>query len=135
VKFRIAENGIAGVSCGSALRALASLLSRLERASAGRKRYAYPWCFGVAHRAADPAQHPMAGRLGPNALDLSPEEFRALLKGRRGAIKAFLPDPNRIAAIGNVAGRRRPRSGQGARGTISARGARDYGRNQLKNEG
>ena len=44
----------------------------------------------------------MVGKLGPNAIDLSLEEFRALLKGRRGAIKAFLLDQDRIAGIGNV---------------------------------
>jgi formamidopyrimidine-DNA glycosylase len=44
----------------------------------------------------------MVGKLGPNALDLSLDEFRALLKGRRGAIKTFLLDQDRIAGIGNV---------------------------------
>ena len=44
----------------------------------------------------------MVGKLGPNALDLSPEEFRAMLKGRRGAIKTFLLTQDRIAGIGNV---------------------------------
>jgi len=29
----------------------------------------------------------MVGKLGPNAIDLSLDEFRGLLKGRRGAIK------------------------------------------------
>lgn len=60
------------------------------------------WWFGFAHYAADPDNHSMVGKLGPNALDLSPEEFRALLKGRRGAIKSFLLDQDRIAGIGNV---------------------------------
>ena len=44
----------------------------------------------------------MVGKLGPNALDLSLEEFRGLLEGRRGAIKTFLLDQDRIAGIGNV---------------------------------
>jgi formamidopyrimidine-DNA glycosylase len=44
----------------------------------------------------------MVGRLGPGALDVSLEEFRGLLKGRRGAIKTFLLDQDRIAGIGNV---------------------------------
>jgi formamidopyrimidine-DNA glycosylase len=44
----------------------------------------------------------MVGKLGPNAIDLSLEEFRELLRGRRGAIKAFLLDQDRIAGIGNV---------------------------------
>jgi len=44
----------------------------------------------------------MVGKLGPNAIDLSPEEFRGLLRGRRGAIKTFLLDQDRMAGIGNV---------------------------------
>jgi formamidopyrimidine-DNA glycosylase len=44
----------------------------------------------------------MVGKLGPNAIDLSLDEFRALLKGKRGAIKTFLLDQDRIAGIGNV---------------------------------
>ena len=44
----------------------------------------------------------MVGKLGSNALDLSLDEFRALVKGRRGAIKAFLLGQDRIASIGNV---------------------------------
>lgn len=60
------------------------------------------WWFGYAHYADDPARHPMVGKLGPHALDLSQEEFRGLLKGRRGTIKAFLLDQDRIAGIGNV---------------------------------
>jgi formamidopyrimidine-DNA glycosylase len=62
----------------------------------------YYWWFGFAHYAANPAEHPMVGKLGPNALALSLEDFRALLKGRRGAIKTFLLDQDRIAGIGNV---------------------------------
>jgi len=60
------------------------------------------WWFGFAHYAADPAEHPMVGKLGPNALDLSLDQFRSLLQGRRGAIKTFLLDQDRIAGIGNV---------------------------------
>jgi formamidopyrimidine-DNA glycosylase len=44
----------------------------------------------------------MVGKLGHNAIDLSLEEFRGLLRGRRGAIKTFLLDQDRIAGIGNV---------------------------------
>jgi formamidopyrimidine-DNA glycosylase len=60
------------------------------------------WWFGYAHYASDPAQHAMVGKLGPHALDLSLEEFQALLRGRRGSIKSFLLDQERIAGIGNV---------------------------------
>jgi len=60
------------------------------------------WWFGYAHWAADPAEHPMTAKLGPNAIDLTLEQFRSLLRGRRGAIKPFLLDQSRIAGIGNV---------------------------------
>ncbi|MDD3829095.1 MAG: Fpg/Nei family DNA glycosylase, partial [Anaerolineae bacterium] len=42
------------------------------------------WWFGYAHFAADPADHPMVGKLGPHFMDLSLDDFRALLTGRRG---------------------------------------------------
>jgi formamidopyrimidine-DNA glycosylase len=60
------------------------------------------WWFGFVHYAANPAEHPMVGKLGPDALDLSLDEFHALLSGRRGAIKTFLLNQDRIAGIGNV---------------------------------
>jgi formamidopyrimidine-DNA glycosylase len=60
------------------------------------------WWFGYAHWTVDLADHPMTARLGPNALDLTVEEFRSLLSGRRGAIKPFLLNQARIAGIGNV---------------------------------
>jgi len=60
------------------------------------------WWFGFSHYVKDLAAHPMVGKLGPNAIDLSLDEFRALLQGRRGAIKTFLLDQDRIAGIGNV---------------------------------
>ena len=60
------------------------------------------WWFGYAHYAPDPAAHEMTARLGPNALDLTLDPFRALLQGRRGAIKTFLTNQKRVAGIGNV---------------------------------
>jgi formamidopyrimidine-DNA glycosylase len=60
------------------------------------------WWFGYAHYAAELADHKMTAQLGPNALDLTPDEFRALLRGRRGAVKTFLLNQKRIAGIGNV---------------------------------
>ncbi len=60
------------------------------------------WWFGYAHFVVALSEHPMVGRLGPHALDLSLEDFCALLAGRRGAIKAFLLNQDRIAGIGNV---------------------------------
>lgn len=58
--------------------------------------------FGYAHYVRDLAEHAMTARLGPNALELTLEQFRALLRGRRGTIKTFLLDQGRIAGIGNV---------------------------------
>jgi formamidopyrimidine-DNA glycosylase len=60
------------------------------------------WWFGYTHYAARLADHPMIARLGPHALDLTLDQFRASLHGRRGAIKSFLLDQSRIAGIGNV---------------------------------
>jgi formamidopyrimidine-DNA glycosylase len=60
------------------------------------------WWFGYSHYAPTLADHKMTAELGPNMLDLSLEEFRALLTGRKGAIKTFLLDQKRIAGIGNV---------------------------------
>jgi formamidopyrimidine-DNA glycosylase len=60
------------------------------------------WWFGQTHHAADLADHALTAGLGPNALDLTLDEFRDLLRGRRGGIKAFLLNQKRIAGIGNV---------------------------------
>ncbi len=60
------------------------------------------WWFGYVHYVADLADHPMTARLGPNALDLTLDQFRALLRRRRGGIKSFLLNQKRIAGIGNV---------------------------------
>lgn len=60
------------------------------------------WWFGYAHHALDPADHPMVGSLGPDALRLTLDEFRELLRGRRGGVKSFLLNQSRIAGIGNV---------------------------------
>lgn len=60
------------------------------------------WWFGYSHYVKNLADHPMVGKLGPNVIDLSLDDFRALLAGRRGAIKTFLLDQSRMAGIGNV---------------------------------
>ena len=62
------------------------------------------WWFGYAHyaRPAELDEHKMTAQLGPNALDLTLDEFRALLQGRRGAVKSFLLNQKRIAGVGNV---------------------------------
>jgi formamidopyrimidine-DNA glycosylase len=59
------------------------------------------WWVGYAHYVQDLAEHKMTQKLGPNALDLSEEEFRSLLQGRRGRIKSLLLNQSHIAGIGN----------------------------------
>jgi formamidopyrimidine-DNA glycosylase len=60
------------------------------------------WWFGYVHCAHNLKDHAMTAKLGPHALDLSLDGFRALLSGRRGGIKSFLLNQERIAGIGNV---------------------------------
>jgi formamidopyrimidine-DNA glycosylase len=61
------------------------------------------WWFGYAHYVPkdELESHKMTAKLGPNALDLTIDDLRALLKGRRGGIKSFLLNQARIAGIGN----------------------------------
>ncbi|MDD5368708.1 MAG: hypothetical protein PHQ40_06480 [Anaerolineaceae bacterium] len=61
------------------------------------------WWFGYVHYAAaqELLNHPMVGKLGPNALDLSFEKFQRLVKDNRGTIKALLLDQSKLAGIGN----------------------------------
>ena len=65
------------------------------------------WWFGYAHALPDQklATHKMTADLGLDPLDpaeFTLARFRALLAGRRGAIKSLLMDQRRIAGIGNV---------------------------------
>jgi len=62
------------------------------------------WWFGYTHYAAEGKLegHEMTAKLGPNALDVTKREFRELLRGRRGRVKAFLLNQERIAGIGNA---------------------------------
>ncbi len=62
------------------------------------------WWFGYVHFAPldQLDQLPMLARLGPNALDLSLDQFRSLLAGQRSAVKSFLLDQSRLAGIGNA---------------------------------
>jgi formamidopyrimidine-DNA glycosylase len=60
------------------------------------------WWFGYCHYADDLADHPMLAKLGPHFIALTLDEFRGLLHGRRGGIKSFLLNQQRIAGIGNV---------------------------------
>jgi formamidopyrimidine-DNA glycosylase len=60
------------------------------------------WWFGYCHYVKDLADHPMVSQLGPDFLGVSLQEFRELLRGRRGGIKSFVLNQKRIAGIGNV---------------------------------
>ena len=62
------------------------------------------WWFGYAHyvRPGELADHGMTAGMGPNALDLSTDDLAALLRGRRGRVKALLLDQDMMAGIGNA---------------------------------
>ncbi len=62
------------------------------------------WWFGYAHYvpADGLAGHAMTARLGPNALDVTLDDLRALVSGKRRRVKAFLLDQSQIAGIGNA---------------------------------
>ncbi len=62
------------------------------------------WWFGYVHFCSPDGilQHSMTSKLGPNVLDLSEAEFKSILSGAKGRIKAFLLDQANIAGIGNA---------------------------------
>jgi formamidopyrimidine-DNA glycosylase len=62
------------------------------------------WWFGYIHYAADDklGKHTMTAKLGPNAIDVSKDAFRAMLRGRKGSVKSFFLNQERIAGIGNA---------------------------------
>jgi formamidopyrimidine-DNA glycosylase len=60
------------------------------------------WWFGSAHYVTDLADHLQVSALGPDFMGLTADDFRELLRGRRGGIKAFLLDQKQMAGIGNV---------------------------------
>jgi formamidopyrimidine-DNA glycosylase len=60
------------------------------------------WWFGYTHYVPSVDKHKMSAKLGPNAIDIKLDEFRKLLAGRRGGVKAFLLNQERIAGIGNA---------------------------------
>jgi formamidopyrimidine-DNA glycosylase len=62
------------------------------------------WWFGYAHYVppGELKTHKMTAKLGPNALDLTADDLRRMLKGRRGGIKSFLLNQSRVAGIGNA---------------------------------
>lgn len=62
------------------------------------------WWFGYAHyvRPGELDGHAMTAKLGLNVLDLTADDLRTMLKGRRGRIKSYLLDQSRMAGIGNA---------------------------------
>ena len=62
------------------------------------------WWFGHIHYAAEGKldKHAMTAKLGPNAIDITKAGFREMLRGRRGAVKSFLLNQERIAGVGNA---------------------------------
>ncbi|MCS6846809.1 MAG: DNA-formamidopyrimidine glycosylase [Anaerolineae bacterium] len=56
--------------------------------------------FGRVWLVGDPAQ--VVGKLGPDALNITPDEFAARLRARRGALKPLLLDQAFIAGVGNI---------------------------------
>ena len=62
------------------------------------------WWFGYAHYLPPgPLEvHEQIGKLGPNVLEVDREQFRDLVSGQKGGVKAFLLDQSRLAGIGNA---------------------------------
>jgi formamidopyrimidine-DNA glycosylase len=62
------------------------------------------WWFGYAHYVPPGGleDHAMTAKLGPNALDVTASDLRAMLQGRRARIKSLLLDQTKIAGIGNA---------------------------------
>jgi formamidopyrimidine-DNA glycosylase len=56
----------------------------------------------AAYLVRDPALVPGVSRLGPDALDVSREEFEQRLKARRGQVKGVLTEQEVIAGVGNA---------------------------------
>ena len=61
------------------------------------------WWVGFVHHVPDGklAAHRMTAKLGTSALEVTSDNLRALLKGRRRRIKSLLLDQSQIAGIGN----------------------------------
>ena len=62
------------------------------------------WWFGNVHHVRDLADHKQVSSLGPDFMNLTLDDFRELLSGRRGGIKSFLLNQKHVAGIGNVYG-------------------------------
>jgi formamidopyrimidine-DNA glycosylase len=62
------------------------------------------WWFGYIHFVPEGqlANHALTSSLGPNALELSVDEFLKIITGQRGRIKTYLLDQKNLAGIGNA---------------------------------
>jgi formamidopyrimidine-DNA glycosylase len=62
------------------------------------------WWFGYVHYVPEGAldRHAMTSKLGPNAIDVTLPQFEEMLAGRKGGVKSFLLNQERIAGIGNA---------------------------------
>ncbi len=60
------------------------------------------WWFGSVHYVDNLEEHQQVSSLGPDFMSLTLDDFRGLLRGKRGGIKSFLLDQKKIAGIGNV---------------------------------
>jgi formamidopyrimidine-DNA glycosylase len=62
------------------------------------------WWFGYAHyvRLEGLASHTMTAKLGPNAVDISPNDLLKMTRRQKAGVKAFLLDQKNLAGIGNA---------------------------------
>lgn len=62
------------------------------------------WWFGYVHYAPLDKlnEHKMTAKLGPNALDITANELKKMIQGRRARVKSFLLDQTKMAGIGNA---------------------------------
>ena len=59
------------------------------------------WWFGYFHLILNGEKNAMTDKLGPDALEISAQDFKKILSGRRGNIKSFLLNQRNIRGIGN----------------------------------
>jgi len=60
------------------------------------------WWFGSVHFVEHVEEHQQVSSLGPDFMGMTLDDFRGLLRGKRGGIKSFLLDQKKVAGIGNV---------------------------------
>lgn len=62
------------------------------------------WWFGYVHYASTDElhEHKMTAKLGPQAIDLTADDMRQIIAGRKARVKSFLLDQSLIAGIGNA---------------------------------